>query len=176
MTLMKASPKGFNATPVSGKRRPTTMPSTVITTVHPRIAFLDLVDRAELPPDFVGDIEAWQSRSGTVKVNYAVDRLPTFTAHPSYDPQVYGGTIVLAESLDEIETAYQEAVSGRPATEPFADICIPSVFDPTLAPEGHHEACGHVPGLSAHPNRLCSFQTQCASAALALSSAARQLW
>ena len=73
-----------------------------------------------------------------MKVNYAVDRLPTFTSHPEFDPQVYGGTIVLADSLDEVETAYQEAVAGRAATLPFADICIPSVFDPTLAPEGKH--------------------------------------
>ncbi|HET6211283.1 MAG TPA: NAD(P)/FAD-dependent oxidoreductase, partial [Micromonosporaceae bacterium] len=112
--------------------------NTVITTVHPRIAFLQLLDRNELPADFVQDIEGWQSRSGTVKVNLAVDRLPTFTAHPDFDPQVYGGTIVLAESLDDLETAYHDAVGGRPATLPFADICIPSVFDPTLAPDGKH--------------------------------------
>ncbi|HYN96345.1 MAG TPA: NAD(P)/FAD-dependent oxidoreductase [Pilimelia sp.] len=111
---------------------------TVITTAHPAISFLRLVDRAELPPDFVADIVGWQSRSGTVKVNFAVDRLPVFAAHPDPDPQVYGGTIVLAESLDDVEAAYQEAVSGRPATLPFADICIPSVFDPTLAPAGQH--------------------------------------
>jgi phytoene dehydrogenase-like protein len=111
---------------------------TVITTAHPAISFLRLVDRAELPADFLADIEAWQTRSGTVKVNFAVDRLPVFAAHPEFDPRVYGGTIVLAESLDEVETAYQQAVAGRPATLPFADVCIPSVFDPTLAPEGKH--------------------------------------
>ncbi len=110
----------------------------VVTTVHPRIAFLDLLDPKELPDDFVADIESWRSRSGTVKVNFAVDRLPVFTAHPEPDPSIYGGTIVLAESLDEIETSFQEAVSGRGASAPFADICIPSVFDPTLAPAGHH--------------------------------------
>jgi phytoene dehydrogenase-like protein len=111
---------------------------TVITTAHPAISFLRLVDRAALPPDFVQDIEAWRSRSGTVKVNLAVDRLPVFTAHPQPDPQIYGGTIVLAESLEEIETSFQEAVAGRAATRPFADLCIPSVFDDTLAPEGGH--------------------------------------
>jgi phytoene dehydrogenase-like protein len=68
----------------------------------------------------------------------AVDRLPEFTAKPGYDPEVHGGTIVLARSLDEVETAFQDAVADRGATRPFADICIPSVFDPTLAPEGHH--------------------------------------
>jgi phytoene dehydrogenase-like protein len=111
---------------------------TVVTTAHPVISFLRLMDRADLPADFVADIESWRSRSGTVKVNLAVDRLPRFTAHPEPDPEVYGGTIVLAESLDDVEGAFQDAVNGRPAVLPFADVCIPSVFDPTLAPEGRH--------------------------------------
>ena len=111
---------------------------TVITTAHPKISFLDLVERGQLPDDFVADIESWQSRSGTVKVNYAVDRLPVFGSHPEYDPSIYGGTIVLAESLDDIEGAYQEAVAGKPATLPFADMCIPSVLDDSLAPAGSH--------------------------------------
>jgi phytoene dehydrogenase-like protein len=111
---------------------------TVVATVHPRIAFLKLVERDQLPDDFVADIEAWRSRSGTVKVNFAVDRLPVFAAHPEYDPEIHGGTIVLAESLEDIEGAYQDAVGGRAASLPFADVCIPSVFDRGLAPEGHH--------------------------------------
>ncbi|HKE51317.1 MAG TPA: NAD(P)/FAD-dependent oxidoreductase [Actinomycetes bacterium] len=111
---------------------------TVITTAHPQISFLRLVDRDQLPADFVADIESWKTRSGTVKINLAVDRLPRFASHPDFAPDVHGGTIVLSESLDEVETAFQEAVGGRPTTLPFADVCIPSVFDPTLAPEGHH--------------------------------------
>jgi phytoene dehydrogenase-like protein len=112
--------------------------SVVVTTAHPAISFLKLVDRDALPADFVTDIERWKSRSGTVKVNLALDRLPTFTAQQEFDPQVYGGTIVLAESLDDVENGYQDAVAGRPSAKPFADICIPSVFDDSLAPEGKH--------------------------------------
>ena len=33
-----------------------------------------------------------------------------FASHPEFDPDIYGGTIVLAESLDDLETAFQEAV------------------------------------------------------------------
>jgi phytoene dehydrogenase-like protein len=110
----------------------------VIATVHPKIAFLDLVDAADLPAPFLDDIRHWQTRSGTVKVNLALDRLPVFASHPEYDPQVHGGTIVLAESLDDIENAFQQAVSGRPSGLPFADVCIPSVFDDSLAPPGKH--------------------------------------
>jgi len=110
----------------------------VVAATHPRITFLEHVDRAELPEEFVADIERWKTRSGTVKVNLAVDRLPGFAARPGFDPQIHGGTIVLAESLDDMEAAFQDAAAGRPSAVPFADVCIPSVFDRTLAPDGHH--------------------------------------
>ena len=112
--------------------------STVITTAHPAISFLRLLERSDLPADFVEEIESWKSRSGTVKVNLAVDRLPQFTGVQGYDPQLHGGTIVLAESLDDLENAYQQAVAGRAAELPFADVAIPSVFDDSLAPAGQH--------------------------------------
>ncbi len=110
----------------------------VVTTAHPAISFLRLLDPADLPAGFRADIENWQTRSGTVKINLALDRLPVFAAHPEPDPDVYGGTIVLSESLDDVENAFQQAVAGTPATLPFADICIPSVFDDSLAPPGQH--------------------------------------
>jgi len=110
----------------------------VIAATHPQITFLRQLDPSELPDDFVDDLRRWKTRSGTVKVNLAIDRLPEFTAAPGFNPDVHGGTIVLAPSLDHVENAFQDAVAGRPAAAPFADICIPSVFDPTLAPEGKH--------------------------------------
>jgi phytoene dehydrogenase-like protein len=110
----------------------------VVTTTHPKIAFLKHVERKELPEDFVTAIERWKTRSGTVKVNLALDRLPEFQSKPGFDPEVHGGTIVLAQSVDDIEGAFQDAVAGRAARLPFADVCIPSVFDKTLAPPGKH--------------------------------------
>jgi phytoene dehydrogenase-like protein len=112
--------------------------ATVVTTTHPQISFLRLLDPAMLPDDFVADIRGWQTRSGTVKINLALGRLPVFASHPEPDPQVHGGTIVLAESLDDVENAFQQAVAGSPSLVPFADICIPSVFDDSLAPAGQH--------------------------------------
>jgi phytoene dehydrogenase-like protein len=108
----------------------------VVAATHPKIAFLRLLDRDELPADFVADIERWKTRSGVVKINLAVERLPEFVDKPGFDPEVHGGTIVLAESLDDVEGGFQDAVAGRPSGRPFADICIPSVFDRTLCPEG----------------------------------------
>jgi phytoene dehydrogenase-like protein len=135
----------------------------VLTTVHPKLAFLEMLDRRDLPADFVDDIERWHTRSGTVKINVAVDRLPDFAAKPGFDPEVHGGTIVLARSLDEVEQAFQDAVAGRPAARPFADVCIPSVFDRTLAPAGHHvvsmftQWVPHEWAAASHTNELEAF-------------------
>lgn len=112
----------------------------VITTVHPKIAFLEHLDRDLLPPEFLERIQQWKSRSGTVKINLALDRLPEFRGKPGFDPEVHGGTIIFAPSLDHLEQAFQDAVVDQPARKPFVDMCIPSVFDPTLAPPGKHVA------------------------------------
>src|SRR5262245_42331986 len=56
--------------------------ATIVTTVHPQVSFLKLIDPAVLPDGFVADIRGWQSRSGVVKINLALDRLPAFASHP----------------------------------------------------------------------------------------------
>ncbi len=111
----------------------------VITAVHPKITFLQQIDRKELPPEFVRDIENWKCRSGVVKINLALAELPNFTSIPGTNMQEHHtGSVELCLSTDYAETAFQEARSGVPATRPFVDGVIPTVFDKTLAPEGKH--------------------------------------
>jgi len=110
----------------------------VVTTCHPQITFLRQIERSELPPEFVRDIENWRSRSGVVKINAALDKLPTFSANPEFDPDVHGGAIQILDDLEYLETAFQEARIGKASTRPFSDTAIPTVFDKTLAPEGKH--------------------------------------
>jgi phytoene dehydrogenase-like protein len=110
----------------------------VITACHPKITFLRQIDRSELPSEFVHDIEHWKTRSGTVKINLALSRLPTFTADPDFDPEIHGGAIEILDDVDQLEAAFQEARSGKAASAIFSDCEIPSVVDKTLAPEGIH--------------------------------------
>jgi phytoene dehydrogenase-like protein len=111
----------------------------VITAVHPKITFLQQIDRKELPPEFVRDIENWKCRSGVVKINLALAELPNFTSIPGTNLQEHHtGSVELCLSTDYAEAAFQEARSGIPATRPFVDGVIPTVFDKTLAPEGKH--------------------------------------
>jgi phytoene dehydrogenase-like protein len=111
----------------------------VISAMHPKVTFLHHIDAAELPDDFVGDIERWKTRSGVVKVNVALSELPDFIADPGTNPQPHhSGSVELAHSVDYIERAFQDAKAGRGAARPFCDGCIPSFFDRTLCPDGTH--------------------------------------
>ncbi len=110
----------------------------VLTAIHPRITFLQQLERHELPEDFVRDIEAWKSRSGVVKINCALSKLPRFTAMPELTD--LSGGIELAHSVEYLETAFEEARRGVPASRPFSDGIIPTVYDTSLAPEGAHIA------------------------------------
>jgi len=111
----------------------------VVSTLHPRTAFLDHVGEDNLPADFVRDISNWKTRSGVVKINLALAELPDFTADPGSDLQDHHtGSVEMAPSVEYIERAFQDAREGRPAARPFSDGVIPTAFDTTLCPEGSH--------------------------------------
>ncbi|HJZ36571.1 MAG TPA: NAD(P)/FAD-dependent oxidoreductase, partial [Solirubrobacterales bacterium] len=111
----------------------------VVTSLHPKTAFLDHVGRENLPADFADDIEHWKTRSGVVKINLALAELPDFTANPGTNRQEHHtGSVEMAPSMEYIERAFIDAREGRPALRPFSDGVIPTAFDRTLSPEGTH--------------------------------------
>jgi phytoene dehydrogenase-like protein len=111
----------------------------VVSSLHPRTAFLDHVGREHLPSDFTRDIETWKTRSGVVKINLALSELPDFIADPGTNQQEHHtGSVEMAPSIDYMEQAFQDARNGRAAVRPFSDGVIPSTFDKTLCPEGTH--------------------------------------
>jgi phytoene dehydrogenase-like protein len=112
---------------------------TIVTTIHPKITFLDQLEKHELPDDFVRDIENWKTRSGVVKINVAISELPDFIADPGTQQQDHHtGSVELCLSTEYAETAFQDARTGKGAERPFVDGTIPTTFDKTLTPEGVH--------------------------------------
>jgi phytoene dehydrogenase-like protein len=111
----------------------------VVSTLHPRTAFLEHVGAENLPDDFAADIERWKSRSGVVKINLALGELPDFTADPGTQLQEHHtGSVEMAPTVEYIERAFQDAREGRAALRPFSDGVIPTAFDKSLVPEGYH--------------------------------------
>jgi phytoene dehydrogenase-like protein len=149
---------------------------TVVTTLHPKIAFLDQIPRSELPATFVTDIERWKTRSGVVKINLALAELPNFTADPSDGlAEHHTGSVEMAPSMEFIERAFQDAREGRPAQLPFSDGVIPTSIDTTLNPDGTHifslftqwvpaewSEAPHTDELAAYADRLIDLYEQVA--------------
>jgi phytoene dehydrogenase-like protein len=111
-----------------------------VTAIHPKIAFLDLIERSELPPSFVWDIERWKTRSGVVKINVAISELPDFIADPGTNQQDHHtGSVELCFSPQYAEEAFQDAhMRHQASTRPFVDGVIPTTMDKELMPEGVH--------------------------------------
>ena len=112
----------------------------VVSAVHPKLTFLQLLDRGELPDDFVRDIERYKTRSGTVKINAALSELPNLGCAPGTQMQRHHtGSLNLCFSPRYVERAFQDAhLGGRGARAPFAEGCIPSTLDTGTTPDGVH--------------------------------------
>ena len=108
----------------------------VVSSLDPRQTFLKLVDPKQLPGDFVDAIGNYKFRGSSGKVNLALDGLPEFTAMP--DPSMLRANVELCISMDYLERAFDDAKYGNFSKQPFMDILIPSMFDPTMAPPGKH--------------------------------------
>ena len=120
----------------------------IVSTVHPKIAFLDQIDREHLPPDFVGDIEHWKTRSGVVKINLALSELPDFIADPGSNLQEHHtGSVEMAPTMDYIERAFQDARDGKAAVRAVQRRGDPHRVRQDAEPGGHpHHVAVHPVG------------------------------
>jgi phytoene dehydrogenase-like protein len=110
----------------------------VVSGIHPKTTFIDLVGPRHLPDDLVRDVRRYRSRSGSAKVNMAVGELPDFVALPGTEPGPQHREFVISPSVAYLERAWDDVKNGRPSAHPMIDAVIPSTLDPTLAPPGRH--------------------------------------
>ena len=111
----------------------------VASNVDCNVTFKKLLDSATLPPDFLAAIDRINYDSASLKINVALDSLPSFTACPgrSVGPQ-HHGTVHLVPDQDFIERAYDDAKYGEPSREPVVECQFPSALDDSVAPPGNH--------------------------------------
>lgn len=117
----------------------------VAANVNPKLLFGDLVDHADQPEDFRGRMARYACGSGTLRMNVALSRLPSFTALPGAGPHLSAG-IIIGPGLDYMDRAWLDAREHGFSREPVVEMLIPSTLDDTLAPEGRHVAslfCQH---------------------------------
>ncbi|CAN0606149.1 unnamed protein product, partial [Ectocarpus sp. 12 AP-2014] len=107
---------------------------------HPKVLFGSLIDPALTPPDFQARIKGYRSESATFRMNVALSELPRFDslAHDEVGLAAMQNTIDICPSLDYIDTAYEDAKGIGWARKPVISMCIPTLLDDSLAPEGCH--------------------------------------
>jgi phytoene dehydrogenase-like protein len=122
----------------------------IVANVDPKLLYLKLIARSELPEEFVARMERFKCGSASFRMNVALSALPRFACLPEPGPHHASG-IILAPSLGYMDRAYLDARETGIARSPIVEMVISSTLDPTLidpglAPKGAHVAslfCQH---------------------------------
>jgi phytoene dehydrogenase-like protein len=113
--------------------------SKVASSIDAYQTFRRLCEPAQLPADFLAEIDRIDYGSASAKINLALSEPPNFLADPSSGiAPHHRGTMHLGPDLDTIERAYDDAKYGRPSTEPILELTLPSAVDPSIVPPGKH--------------------------------------
>jgi phytoene dehydrogenase-like protein len=110
----------------------------VISNADPKRTLLKLTDSIHLSPDFVQKLQHYRGNGTVAKVNLALSGLPNFTALKNGNGNALKGRIHIGHEIDYLERAFDSCKYGNFSPHPYLEATIPSLTDPTLAPEGKH--------------------------------------
>jgi phytoene dehydrogenase-like protein len=108
----------------------------VVSNADPRHTFLKLIEATDLDPGFLMKVRAYRAVGTVAKVNLALSGLPAFSAASS--------RMHIGPDTEYLERAFDAAKYGDFSPQPYLDITIPSLIDPSLAPNGAHVMSVHV--------------------------------
>ena len=121
----------------------------VVSNADPRSTLLHLVDPVDLDPNFLSKMRNYRAPGIAAKLNLALDGLPSFRGvngglNGDGPKSKLSGRIHIGHEIDYLERAFDASKYGEFSSEPYLDINIPSLGDPSLAPEGKHVMSVHV--------------------------------
>lgn len=100
----------------------------------PRRGLLELVPTRHLPLRTADALRAWRTRGTVAKVHLGIKGPLLFDGHGARQ----FARIRVAPSQELVERAFDAAKHGELPQAPALDICVPTLENPLLAPEGHH--------------------------------------
>lgn len=114
----------------------------VVSNADPKRTFLKLVDPRRLDPKFLDRIRLLRTEAAYLKFHAALRDVPDFSACfedgcPAFDPR-FLAEVKICPSIDYFAKAWTDARRGLPARAPVMEVQVPTAYDPSLAPEGHH--------------------------------------
>ncbi|MFI5262269.1 MAG: phytoene desaturase family protein [Candidatus Limnocylindrales bacterium] len=123
--------------------------------IDPRRTLTGLVDPVALGPRLGWRAGHIRQTGMIAKVNLVLDGLPTFVGADAAGDEVgsrriRGRLLIGAPSIDALERVHDDGKYGRVAAQPWLEATIPTLLDPTLAPDGRHVMSVIVQGAPRH--------------------------
>jgi phytoene dehydrogenase-like protein len=109
----------------------------VVSAMDVKRTFLKCMDKSDLPEAFYRRVENFKIRGSSGKLNIALDGRPTFPALPA-DSSLLESDMHFIDSMERMERAYDDWKEGTWSKDPYVDMVMPTVIDPTMAPPGKH--------------------------------------
>lgn len=118
----------------------------IVSNADPRRTFLNLVDPVDLNPNFLSKIQNYRAVGTVAKINLALASLPSFAAlkNDAKAREKLSGRIHIGPNIDYLERAFDAAKYGEFSAQPYLDVTIPTLLDPSLAPDGAHVMSVHA--------------------------------
>jgi phytoene dehydrogenase-like protein len=112
----------------------------VVSGVDPKRTFFNLIDPSHLDPTFANRIKNFRANGTVAKINLALGSLPAFTALDATEGflKALSGRIHIGPEIDYLERAFDASKYGEFSKAPWLDVTIPTILDPSLAPDGRH--------------------------------------
>ncbi|MFP4006785.1 MAG: beta-carotene ketolase CrtO [Spirulinaceae cyanobacterium] len=104
------------------------------------IQLLDPADARAFLPDLQQKIERRivNNNTGILKIDCALSEIPRFEAYNHRD-EYWIGSMLVADSMHQVEENHHLAEMGYiPDNNPSVFVVVPTVLDPSMAPEGKH--------------------------------------
>ncbi len=107
----------------------------VVSNADPRTTFFDILGTEHLDTGFVRRIDNIPMRGIAAKLHVALNGLPAFAG---LDGAALGGRLLVAPDPMYVESAFNHSKYKEHSAAPVMEITIPTLHDPSLAPEGKH--------------------------------------
>jgi phytoene dehydrogenase-like protein len=115
----------------------------VVSAVDPKRTFFQLLEPAILDPVFALRMKNLRAQGNVAKVHLALGDLPNFPSlanavGPDGFHEALSGRIHIGHEIDYLEKAFDASKYGEISSAPYLDVTIPTLLDPSLAPNGKH--------------------------------------
>ena len=111
----------------------------VLSSLDARSTFVNLVGEEHLPSRFVNAVKEIRYENGYVQIHLTLKEMPEFAGEMAYvNEDNIRWLMAYIPSPDHLAKCYEQYKRGQVPDDPTSYMYMPSVLDPSLAPEGHY--------------------------------------